>query len=135
MVVLRTIQDVEELCEHASIKPLFSKFKIQLEIRIVSETERHSWQTQLNKYKNDCGCSTGAIFFSVTLVVLIVLAVFTAFNSPMTSMIKLSLIGTPVVFFSALVGKMLGLIIARLKFRRACSKLLERLKSTAVHSC
>jgi hypothetical protein len=131
MVVLRTIRDVEELYEHTSMKPLFSKFKIQLEIPIDSETERHSWQTQLNKYKNDCGCSTGAIFLSVTLVIMIVLAVFTAFNSPMTATIKLSLIGIPVVFFSALVGKILGLIIAHLKFRRVCGKLLERLKTTA----
>ena len=108
---------------------------IRLEIPIVSETERHSWQTQLNNYKNDCGCSTGAIFLSATLVVVVAIVIVTAFNSPVTSTIKIGLAGIPVLLFSALVGKMLGLIIAHLKFKRACAKLLERLKGTAVHSC
>lgn len=128
MIILRTVRDVEDLLENKPIGPLFSKEMIRFEIPGMSEKENDSWQVRLNAYKNDCGCSTGAAFCCIALIVVIVLVCITAFSSPITSTLKVVAFGMVAIFLIGLVGKMLGLFIARLRFKRGCAKLLEQLK-------
>lgn len=128
MNVLRTAQDIEDLTRGRSITRLNLKDVIRLEFPALSEKERALWEVRLNAYKNDCGCSTGAAFCCITLITVAVLVFITALSSPIAFTIRVVALGTIAIFFSGLVGKALGLTIARLKFRRGCAKLLKRMK-------
>jgi hypothetical protein len=65
-------------------------------------------------YRNECGCSTGAVFFGASLLVLVVRGVFFHFAANGGS---LSAIfgATLLVFGAAIVGKAVGIGVARIR--------------------
>ena len=74
---------------------------------------------KISKYKFECGCKLGAIFFAIALIFFIVLEIYlhTIKNSLDISYSRVNLYGAIFVFGSALLGKIVGIGTAKIKLK------------------
>lgn len=80
------------------------------------ETNKH-YASLINKYRNACGCNTGTVFMVVSGFIMVLVFVFN-YGNVQDSLIKNSLYGLGFIVVCSLVGKLVGLAVARYKFKR-----------------
>jgi hypothetical protein len=103
---------------------MFGDRKLQSYLARLPVDEAAAWKRKLERHRADCGCQVGA------LVTLLLVATWIAFSYLMPAaghtwpdaLIR----GTIVVSVSALIGKLLGLIIARIRFNLTARSLQLR---------
>jgi|SRR4051812_42619176 hypothetical protein len=91
-------------------------------LRFLPSTEAAEVKGRLDKYREDCGCSIGAI---VMLSVTVLWMVRTFLDPP--SWQQMLITGLCVVFVSALTGKLIGLALAKVRFYLTIRNLKSRL--------
>jgi hypothetical protein len=132
MIVLRTVHDLNDLL-HGERSPRFArKEAIRLELPGIPADEAEMWQARLNAYRNDCGCSTGAIFTCLALGAVLVYVAVCALSMPLADTLRATGVGALVIVLGGAAGKLVGLLVARLKFKRACGKLLMLLRQHGI---
>jgi len=86
----------------------------QFAIPELSASANHEASRLVNEYKNDCGCSMGAICLGIG--VLCIIGYFLIDSRPLTEVSSKELIFSAVLIVgSALIGKVAGLLLARFR--------------------
>jgi hypothetical protein len=76
--------------------------------------DKISYVEKIKKYRNECGCSMGAIFSTLSVVLaLIYLVLF--LNQVNANIIKTGIATVLCIFISGITGKLIGIGIARIK--------------------
>lgn len=91
-----------------------------------SPDENQTISNQINKYNNACGCETGSLFMSLTLIITIA-GYFISGGKFSAITLYQVLWGAGITLFAALVGKGIGLLFARWKLIKLSDGLVERL--------
>jgi hypothetical protein len=92
-----------------------------------SPDENQTISNQINRYYNACGCETGSLFMSLTLIITVA-AYFISGGKISTLSFYQVLSGTGIVLFAALAGKGIGLFSAHWKLIKLSDSLLGKLK-------
>lgn len=79
---------------------------------------------KINKYKQECGCSLGAIFMMSAVVVFSVHTFLIDWDN--LDLLKLSLFGPPFILLFTAVGKFAGIGIARFKLKLLYEYLIQK---------
>ncbi len=85
--------------------------------------ERIAWERRLNRYRHSCGCAEGAAGLFVGLA--LVLAAYFLLHRPWTKPNVAAAASLPLALLAC--GKLIGRHLDRLRFRKACKQLLQRL--------
>jgi len=85
--------------------------------------DKNFYLDKISKYKFECGCKLGAIFFTVTLIIFIGME-FYIWSNPeiLINHTKMNLIGLAIIFASAILGKLIGIGLAKIKLRIVYNK-------------
>lgn len=104
-----------------------------LELPELSPDENQMIGNQINRYNNACGCETGSLFMSLTLIS-IVAAYFISGGKFSTITFSQVIWGAGITLVAALAGKGIGLIFARWKLIKLSESLAQRLNINYTHS-
>lgn len=98
--------------------------KINLFLPFLSKEENEIFTEKLNKELNVCGCETGKTFMASSLLIslIYILLKHCSFNKPISEYI---LFFTLFIFVSAMLGKFLGLLKAKLRITKILSSINE----------
>lgn len=128
-VVAQTASDLEPFL-HAKGLRLFSRGpRVLLRAATLSPSEAMSWEARLEHLRQDCGCRAGTVglcLFTLALVLYSVEATHPASMSISAAFLRLTL-WTGGLIASAGTGKLVGLYIARVRFRATCRQIVDRL--------
>lgn len=97
-----------------------------LKLPELSPDENQMTGNQINRYNNACGCETGSLFMSLTLISTVA-AYFISGGKFSTITFSQVLWGAGITLFAALAGKGIGLLFARWKLIKLSDSLEERL--------
>jgi hypothetical protein len=89
--------------------------------------ERLVWERRLNGYRHSCGCAEGAAGLCAGL--LLALIVYFLKRGHVTKSDIAVMVGLPIVLLVA--GKLIGRLLDRRRFLKACKQLLSRLAVNA----
>ena len=85
--------------------------------------DKNFYLEKISKYKFECGCKLGAIFFTVTLIMFIGIEFYIWLNPEIPiNHTKINLIGPVIIFTSAILGKLIGIGLAKIKLRIVYNK-------------
>jgi hypothetical protein len=119
MIIIKSKSDLRGLLvDNKSPKEL-----IKLEIRGLTEDELVSWQTKLNSFVNECGCSLGAKFMLGFVTIYLAIIVVWPNLIAETLLYKI-LIGFAILISGAIIGKVMGITMAKINFRKSCKQLM-----------
>lgn len=104
--------------------------RIKLRFSKLSEEEAISFETRLNKYLDECGCTTGKIFLFSALALAVVYELLRGDISTSGIIRGIVVLAVAAVAGGA-AGKVLGLSIANVRFRQTCAALQARLNGMA----
>ena len=93
----------------------------------LSSEEVNAVQEKLNSYKNECGCKTGAKWTLYSFVIFPIIYFLTHLIIPFGIITWVSIF-IVFIFLSALIGKLYSLKMAKYKFEKEISKLIENLE-------
>lgn len=88
---------------------------------------RDPWLAELARYKRACGCEVSAAFAVVALVGDTALQVMYASRLTVSSLLIAALQILIVAIAAALIGKLTGLGVARIRYERATTRLINQL--------
>lgn len=112
------IQSLDELKDY-----LMSNRNSKFDIRFLKDESLNLYfSIKINKYKNSCGCNTGALFMSSSILLCIILKL-TIFNFSTFTWFTQTLYALLFVFSSSLFGKFFGILIARIKLKLILSEI------------
>ena len=126
-LVIRSVGDIQKLLASPRVAKQLPRAGLVIAIPGLDETTKDEFQRQLNRYVRACGCTAGGATFLVASAVFIVYAIGVALNDTWADRlltILAGLIGVPIL---AAMGKLLGLYVARLRFRRSCARVIRSL--------
>lgn len=106
------------------LKSLLNKKLPKGKISINLPNCKDTYENKLNSCIKDCGCSTGTFFLLFAIVLSILLIPFVSF-----SFLGKILCGLSFCFFMAILGKLVGLYIARIKFYKMLKKFIYELET------
>jgi len=78
---------------------------------------------RINKYKQECGCTMGAIFMTCALITWTVRAFVVDWGN--VHIVKFGLFGVLVILLSTGLGKLLGMGVARVRLKRLYRSLIK----------
>lgn len=125
MIVLKTPSD---LVNFLSSNELHSREPVLLEFKDGEEAKFMPWEHALNSLKNECGCSLGAKFTIVALLLSIFVLIQAFVSSFLQGLLAIAFVFVAVIL-SAILGKSIGLLIARIKRERLGKQILQTLLS------
>lgn len=70
---------------------------------------------KLEKYRDDCGCGMGALFFIASIVFYLSYLLFIP-NVDGIGSVRATVIGVVIAFISSIIGKSIGIGIARIRY-------------------
>jgi hypothetical protein len=122
MITIKSKTDLQGLlADNRSQKEL-----TKLEIKGLSDDELLSWQIKLNSFVNECGCSLGAKFmFAFVAIYLAIIVVWP--DLIVQGLLYKILIGIAIFFSGAIIGKVIGIKMAKINFRKSCKQLMVKL--------
>ena len=103
--------------------------RIVLKFDRLSSEEITNWQKTLNDLYTDCGCSAGSLVLITSMAIYFVFILFTKGIPNITGYDLL--IGVGIFFGSAGIGKIIGIQLARKKFRENVKQLITELEKKA----
>jgi hypothetical protein len=130
-LVIRTVFDIEKLMISPRAAKRLPQGGLVISIPGLNEHARTEFQTQLSTYIRSCGCAAGGATFLIASAVFIAYTVAVALNRRWTDLVRAipaALIG---VMILTVIAKLLGLYVARLRFRRSCASLIRSLSGTS----
>lgn len=91
-------------------------------------TEKPLYRDSFKKYVHECGCSLGAKFLAISIAIFIVYVVYLIFFSDLetANILALGPLGIFFVFISGIVGKLIGIGIAKLKLALFYRNLIDK---------
>lgn len=78
---------------------------------------------KIMRYRNECGCASGAIFMTIALILL---AVYLSLYWQRIELLPVTLEGLLFIFLCTAMGKLLGMFIARIQLSLLYKSLIER---------
>lgn len=99
---------------------------IELDAPHLPPDEQASWQARLARDYGGCGCETGRYFMAAGLLA-IALLMWQTWGLVGWSWLDRGLWAFAILFAAAFVGKVAGLLVARLRLRQAVAELSARL--------
>lgn len=117
------ISDLDGLLNLLSKDKRISNGDVKLKISQLDAKENEEYERVLNKWLNACGCETGAIFCVVSICGYMVLWFLKSESFGWVN-IKNGLI---IIFSSALIGKLTGIFLARIRLRMTVRNVINRL--------
>lgn len=116
------ITDASQLAELVARRGLFSPSQqVVLELRGLPGAERERWEVLLNRRLSACGCGDGAILMILSLAGYAAYLVFGPGEAP--GFWAAAGIGLAIAMVATLVGKIAGLVRARMLLTRAIRNL------------
>ena len=128
-VAIRTVDDIQKLLASPRMVRRLPRGGFIVAIPGLDERTKNEFQSELNRYIRDCGCTAGGITFLTATAAFIACAVEATLNEIWIDLMRTiiaGLIGVPIL---TVIGKWLGLFIARLRFRRSCARLIRPWRS------
>jgi hypothetical protein len=129
-VIVRTTDDLEQLARWSVARRAIPRTQVTIAIAGLDDDRRDRAERQLNALTRACGCGAGG---TAALVALGLAIVYLASIFVTTGWLQLALrtvIAVVAVGACAATAKALGLWIARVRFRRACARLVAELSRT-----
>ncbi len=123
---IASVRDIESLMTYKGIVEAHRHGQVKLRIPGLGEREANSFETTLNKHLSECGCLMGKIFLLGALALAVIYQLFrgnTSVRGIITGAVTLILAAVA----GGAIGKMIGLAIANVKFRKTCTALKTRL--------
>jgi hypothetical protein len=125
--VLRTVADVDALAKNDRFFFGTRKIrKVALHLPELSAPESVNIETRLNAAAHDCGCNAGVVVASFGFMLYLVFLLATV-GGVRHWRLGHVLWGAAACFLSALVGKVAGLVLARIRFVEELQRLRARL--------
>ncbi|MBA4407611.1 hypothetical protein C0389_10080 [bacterium] len=125
MKMQQNIKTVED-CEKFISSPLIYPKTIKLDIPFLSQEENFKYNEQINKYRNACGCETGSVFLTIASVVCII-GIVSNFSFFEFSFLHKVLFSVVFIFIFSIIGKLVGLFIAKIKLYRLLKNLKKKI--------
>ena len=130
--VARTKDDLHSLLRPEGIMHPFRKPQVLICMPQMAASEAKAWESRLESLRQQCGCSAGALAFcGFVFSFLIVSAhnnLLATGHPPLREFFAVGVVFLSGLILSALAGKFLGLTVARVRYRRTCFDLQERLR-------
>lgn len=105
--------------------------RVVLDLPVLTQQETREWETKINSYRDDCGCSMGAKF-CLASTVLYYLHLFFLPRDFLLGIWPGVILGVPVALIAAGAGKGIGLLFARKKLQRTINELCDLLPAKEV---
>jgi hypothetical protein len=124
--------DLRNILRPEGILHPFRKPRLLIRIPHMPESEAMAWESRLEELRQACGCSGGAL--SLGAFVFGFVAVSLVNGSAVTGNLQLRehlLLGgifLSGVIVSSLLGKLIGLCLTQVRYRRVCLRLQDRLR-------
>jgi hypothetical protein len=126
-----TAEDLQRLIAYKQRFHPFRKPRVLLRVRGMGQAEACSWETKLEDIRQLCGCTSGAFAIVAFAIASVAYAVISGSliggNSRPGAILIQSGVFVIGLILSALVGKLLGLLRARMLYLRTCFDLMQRL--------
>jgi hypothetical protein len=100
---------------------------VLLSIDTMDKSESEFWEARLHTYQQECGCRLGAISSLVCAMLILTYIVLQATLLPLPAILLIGIAGAIASLLTGFVGKIIGLSLARARFRRTCAQLLQRI--------
>jgi len=132
--VVRCEIDLIELPHVGSFFHPFRKPPVRLELPMLSARENATWQDRLDQLEHECGCRAAVAALAAFVIAGIAWVLFAALQPDRGEAPDYSAIGMYSAAFVAglilcnLLGKLAGLALAHLRYRRTCRALLQALQ-------
>jgi hypothetical protein len=126
-MVIRTVCDVQYLLTSPRIARRLPHGGLVVAIPGLDERTKNEFQSQLNRYIRACGCTSGGVTFLLVSASFIAYAVEVTLAHAWVELLRTivaALIGVPTL---TVIGKLLGLFVARARFQRSCARLIDSL--------
>jgi anaerobic C4-dicarboxylate transporter len=98
----------------------------------MDSTEKEEWARRLRRTQHPCGCKSGAIFMLLAIVGWPVRVAITGLSLTLTGLASSLLTYLAVVVASALIGKLAGIAVGRLRHRYLKHQFARRLSAPVV---
>jgi len=125
-MVIRSATDLERLLRVTTTRRRrIGESRFTVSIPGLSEDQRLGAERTLNTYARACGCTYGGAAALATFAAAIVYAAITFDHRTWWQMILVLLSAMVFVALSAGAGKLVGVFVARVRFRRECIRLIQ----------
>jgi hypothetical protein len=136
LIIVRAPEDVPNLRVWRGLPRQFAMPELSLRVPQMAAPEARGWEGALNRLRRECGCFASALaicaFMADALAWLLASGAATLRDSRPAPIVFYSLAFLAGLIVSAVAGKLAGLQAARLRFRRACARLRERVATLQV---
>lgn len=130
VVIVRGQDDLVRLLQRESVLHPFRKPRVQIRVIGLSGPDAAAWEARLEHMRQQCGCTAGAIAMALFAVGFVAYALGADAATPASLwpqvMVQCVLL-TGGLIGSALLGKMFGLYLERLRYESACLALRRQL--------
>ena len=89
--------------------------KLQSILETLEEKDRIEYIDKIKKYKNECGCSMGGFFSLTSIFLYLIYNYLTLKNLTLFVTAKIIFLGILITIVAGLLGKIIGITIARIK--------------------
>jgi hypothetical protein len=127
VTTLTVIREPDDLA-HLRSSALFPGRSLQLRLSELDGHEARSWESRLNRHYRACGCGTSAAFLGVALCVGVALLAMRPGGVLAVGVLDLGLLAVAVIG-AGVVGKLVGLAVARVRLHVAIRALRRRLRA------
>jgi hypothetical protein len=130
MIIVRGSSELQQVLRAGA--PL-RRPQLRIAVPHMAAREARSWESRLDTLREDCGCRAGAFALAGFVFCFLVAAVLDdAAIADGHAAVSLAVYGGGFVggvVLSALAGKLIGLWLATVRFRRVCRQLQEHLRA------
>jgi hypothetical protein len=137
--VVHTEADLLIFMRPHGLRHPFRKPPVEFRIANLPQSESRAWEGRFDTLRQQCGCASGAIALGAFTLGVVAYAFHRSIKAPGAPTPRelflngvLFLVG---LILSALLGKLLGLSLATIRFRRACFELRMRLQNLQTQPC
>jgi hypothetical protein len=130
-LIIRTVADIERLSISPKAAKRLPREGLVVAIPGLDEPARSAFQRQIKRYARACGCAAGGATFLLTSAAIMVYATSLALDHAWVALARTIVDGLIGVLILTVIAKLLGLYIARLRFRRSCARLIRLLSGAS----
>jgi hypothetical protein len=127
---VQVADDLRRLPPAGALLHPFRMPRVRVRLAQLDDSEARAWESRLETLRQDCGCSAGAAGLCAFTLLAVALALRNTSPAPGDLrpggfLVQGGALAAGLVL-SALLGKLAGLALASLRFRRACARLERR---------
>ena len=125
ILLINNTSDLKKLLKKEIFKMKNKLEQIEVKLDRLSSEESTKLQQNLNDLYSDCGCSFGSLVLLISMAFYFIYILFSKGIPNITGYDLL--IGIGIFFISAGVGKIVGIKLARIKFKKIVNQLIDNL--------